>query len=187
MILLIDNYDSFVFNLHQMVASIGFDSRVVRNDKITVEQVLTLNPQAVVLSPGPGRPTEAGITMEIIRKLAGRIPIFGVCLGHQAIGEAFGGKVIRAHRPCHGKQSLIHHENGGVFNEMPSPFLAARYHSLVVERDTLPDCLEITAETDDMIMGLRHRTHLVEGVQFHPESMATIGGYRLLQNFLRKV
>lgn len=186
MILLIDNYDSFVFNLYQMIGSLGSECRVVRNDEITIEQIRELNPSAIVLSPGPGRPSEAGVMLAIVEAFAGVIPIFGVCLGHQAIGQAFGAKIVRAKAPRHGKQSMIMHTQRGVFRDADGPFLAARYHSLVVERESLPSCLEITAETDDgLIMGLRHRTLRVEGVQFHPESIATVGGTRLMQSFLR--
>jgi anthranilate synthase component 2 len=185
MLLVIDNYDSFTYNLVQFLAELGEDVRVVRNDELSVDEVGALAPAHIVLSPGPCTPNEAGITLDVIRRYAGRIPILGVCLGHQAIGQAFGGKVIRAREVVHGKTSRIFHDDKGVFTGLPNPFEATRYHSLVVERASLPDVLEITAKTwDDEIMGLRHKTLAVEGVQFHPESFMTTVGKDLLANFV---
>lgn len=186
MIVLIDNYDSFTYNLVQYFGELGADVQVHRNDQITTAEILNAAPQGIVLSPGPSDPDHAGICLEMIEKAAeAEIPLFGVCLGHQAIGQAFGGRVIRAPVPLHGKSSAIKHEGKGVFKGLPSPFEAARYHSLIVERDTLPDCLEITAHTaDGLIMGLQHRKKPIHGVQFHPESIATENGHALLQNFL---
>jgi anthranilate synthase/aminodeoxychorismate synthase-like glutamine amidotransferase len=184
--LLIDNYDSFTFNIYQYIEEMGEQCIVKRNNEITVEEALALNPDRVVISPGPGAPHEAGISMEIIRAFAGRRPVLGVCLGHQAIGEVFGGKVIRAPRPKHGKLSRVSHDGLGLFRNMQSPFSATRYHSLAIERESLPSCLEITAESEDgVIMGVRHRDFQVEGVQFHPESIATVGGREILRNFLK--
>ena len=186
MLLMIDNYDSFTYNLVQYFAELGADVVVHRNDEITVEQVAKLKPQHIVISPGPCTPNEAGISVPLIKTLAGKIPILGVCLGHQSIGQAFGGKIIHAKKLMHGKTSAIHHNNTSVFRGLPSPFTATRYHSLVIERETLPDCLEITAWTeDDEIMGVRHKTLAVEGVQFHPESILTEHGHDLLKNFLQ--
>lgn len=185
MLLMIDNYDSFTFNLVQYLGELEQEVKVVRNDKITIPEILELKPDHIVLSPGPCTPNEAGISLELIEKLAGQIPILGVCLGHQAIGQAFGGKVIRANRLMHGKTSPVKHCGIGVFRDLPSPFTATRYHSLLVERDSLPSCLEITAETEEgEIMGLRHKELRVEGVQFHPESILTEHGHKLLKNFL---
>ncbi|WP_141731634.1 anthranilate synthase component II [Oligoflexus tunisiensis] len=185
MILLIDNYDSFTYNIYQYLGCLGARVKVVRNDAIAVKDVARLKPEAIVLSPGPGTPDESGITLETITTYAGKIPILGVCLGHQSIGQAFGGKVIRAGKLMHGKTSMIQHANKGVFKGLPNPLEVTRYHSLIVERKSLPDCLEITATTDDgMIMGLRHKRYLVEGVQFHPESYVTQKGMDMLQNFL---
>jgi anthranilate synthase component 2 len=185
MLLMIDNYDSFTFNLVQYLGELGEDVRVVRNDEIAVEDIDALAPTRIVISPGPCSPKEAGISVPVIRRYAGRIPILGVCLGHQSIGEAFGGDVIHAKRLMHGKTSPITHAGDGVFRGLPSPFTATRYHSLVVSRDTLPPMLEVTAESDDgEIMGLRHRTLAVEGVQFHPESILTEHGHALLRNFV---
>ena len=184
MILVIDNYDSFTFNLVQYLGELGADLTVYRNDALTVDDVRALSPEKIVISPGPCTPTEAGISVETIQNLAGRVPILGVCLGHQSIGQAFGGTIVRAPTLMHGKTSQISHDGRGVFRGLPSPFTATRYHSLIVERETLPDCLEITAETDGLIMGLRHREYAVEGVQFHPESILTTEGKRLLGNFL---
>jgi len=190
MILMIDNYDSFTFNLVQYFGELGESVRVIRNDEMTLPALRALDPSAIVISPGPGTPDEAGVSMEIISKLGGVVPIFGVCLGHQAIGQVFGGKVIRAKRIMHGKTSMIHHDGRGVFHELPNPFEATRYHSLVVEHSSLPGCLEVSAWTEhddgslDEIMGLRHRTLNVEGVQFHPESILTQHGHDLLRNFL---
>ncbi len=185
MILLVDNYDSFTFNLKQCIEALGRECRVVRNDAITVDEVRALRPRGIVLSPGPGNPDSAGITLEVVRRLAGFAPILGVCLGHQSIGQAFGGRVVRAPRPRHGKLSRILHRGLGVFAGLDGPLEAARYHSLVVERRTLPAALEVTAETEDgLIMGLRHRSLPVEGVQFHPESIATRRGPQLVRRFL---
>ena len=185
MVLMIDNYDSFTFNLVQYLAELGEDVKVVRNDEISVPEVEALAPRAIVVSPGPSAPQHAGISVELIRRLAGRIPILGVCLGHQAIGQAFGGQVVRAQRVMHGKTSRIRHDGAGVFAGIENPFVATRYHSLVVERATLPGCLKITAESEDgEIMGLRHQHLAVEGVQFHPEALLTEHGHRMLQNFI---
>ena len=185
MLLVIDNYDSFTFNLVQYFGQLGVEQRVFRNDEITPAEALALNPDRVLLSPGPCSPREAGVTLAIIAAFAGKRPIFGVCLGHQSIGHYFGGKVVRADRLMHGKTSPIHHGNTDVFQGMPQNFAATRYHSLLIERATLPSVLEITAETaEGEIMGLRHRTLPIWGVQFHPESIATEGGMKILQNFL---
>ena len=192
MILMIDNYDSFTYNLVQYFCELGADMRVVRNDELTVAQVAELKPAKIVISPGPCTPNEAGISMETIRTFAGQIPILGVCLGHQSIGQVFGGEVVRARQVMHGKLSPMYHKGQGVFAGLPSPFMATRYHSLVVKKETLPDCLEITAWTQlddgsvDEIMGLRHRTLDVEGVQFHPESILSEHGHALLKNFLER-
>jgi len=190
MLLMIDNYDSFTFNLVQYLGELGQDVRVARNDELSVEQVRALNPARIVISPGPGTPDQAGVCLALIENLGGRIPIFGVCLGLQSIGQAYGGKVVRATQIMHGKTSPIHHTGKGVFGRLPNPFTATRYHSLVVEKDSLPKSLEMTAWTQnadgsvDEIMGLRHRTLAVEGVQFHPESILTEHGHDLLRNFL---
>jgi anthranilate synthase component II len=185
-VLVIDNYDSFVYNLVQYLGELGADPVVYRNDDLTVRDALQLNVDAILLSPGPGRPEDAGILLDLIRDGAGRKPMFGVCLGHQAIGHVFGGDVVRAPELMHGKTSLVHHEGVGVFAGLPNPLVATRYHSLVVEPSTLPDCLEVTATTaDGIIMGLRHREYPIEGVQFHPESILTAAGHDLIQNFLR--
>ena len=186
MLLMIDNYDSFTYNLVQYLGELGEDVRVFRNDEISLADVETLAPQRIVLSPGPCTPNEAGVTLELIGKLAGRMPILGVCLGHQAIGQAFGGKVVRAKRVMHGKTSQIEHSGQGVFRDLPAGFVATRYHSLVIERESIPDCLEITAQSEDgEIMGVRHRQYRVEGVQFHPEAILTEHGHQLLKNFLQ--
>jgi len=186
MILLIDNYDSFTFNLVHYLGELGAECEIVRNDAITASEAIQRGPEAIVLSPGPCTPNEAGICLDLIRAAAGRIPLLGVCLGHQAIGQAFGGEVVRAPTPVHGKVSRINHQGSDVFADLPSPFSATRYHSLVVERRTLPDALEATAFTDDgLIMGLRHRSYQLFGVQFHPESIASEYGHELLANFLR--
>ncbi len=191
MLLMIDNYDSFTYNLVQYFGELGQEVRVVRNDAIDVAGIERLAPERIVISPGPGTPDDAGVSLEIFAKLAGRIPILGVCLGHQTLGQAFGGKVVRAAQIMHGKTSRVHHKGVGVFAGLPDPFEATRYHSLVVERDALPDCLEVTAWTEDAnggieaIMGLRHKTLRVEGVQFHPESILTQHGHALLKNFLQ--
>ena len=185
MIFMLDNYDSFVYNLYQYFGALGEEVKVVRNDKITVAEVEALNPSAVIISPGPCTPNEAGISMDLIRAFAGKAPVLGVCLGHQSIGQVFGGKVIRAPQVVHGKVSQIHHDGKSLFTGVPAGFIATRYHSLIVERESLPDCLEITAWTEDgLIMGLRHKEFAVEGLQFHPESILTESGMKLLQNFL---
>jgi len=186
MLLMIDNYDSFTYNLVQYFGELGAEVRVVRNDKITLQEVGALAPERIVISPGPCSPSEAGISVPLIREFAGSIPILGVCLGHQAIGQAFGGEVVHAGRVVHGKTSAIRHSGQGVFRGLPSPFVATRYHSLAIRRATLPDCLEVTAESEDgEIMGVRHRERAVEGVQFHPESFLTEHGHALLKNFLQ--
>jgi anthranilate synthase/aminodeoxychorismate synthase-like glutamine amidotransferase len=185
MILVIDNYDSFTYNLVQYLGQLGRTLKVVRNDRITLGEIESLAPDAMVISPGPGRPENAGIVVEAIRAFAGKIPMFGVCLGLQAIGLAFGARIVAAPTLMHGKTSDIFHDRRTVFQEMPNPFTATRYHSLVVSREGLPDCLEISAETaDHVIMGLRHRSYAVEGVQFHPESILTEHGMQLLENFI---
>jgi anthranilate synthase/aminodeoxychorismate synthase-like glutamine amidotransferase len=184
-ILVIDNYDSFVYNLVQYLGELGAQPTVVRHDAIGMADVEEFDPDGILISPGPGRPADAGLSNAVIRDWSGRVPIFGVCLGMQCMGEVFGGRVVRAPQVRHGKTSLIRHEGAGVFAGLPNPLEATRYHSLIVERDSLPDCLEITAETDDgLIMGLRHRAYDVEGVQFHPESILTVGGHEMMQHFL---
>lgn len=186
MLLMIDNYDSFTYNLVQYFGELGQDVHVHRNDEITLEQIRTMQPEKIVISPGPCTPNEAGISVPLIHEFAGKIPLLGVCLGHQSIGQAFGGKIIKAKTLMHGKTSLIHHTSKGVFKDLPNPYTATRYHSLVIERETIPDCLEITAWTDDgEIMGVKHKTLAVEGVQFHPESILTEHGHDLLNNFLK--
>lgn len=186
MLLMIDNYDSFTYNLVQYFSELGADVAVHRNDEITLEQIERLQPQHIVVSPGPCTPNEAGISVAAIQHFAGRIPILGVCLGHQSIGQSFGGQIVHAKQLMHGKTSAIFHNNRSVFHGLPNPFNATRYHSLVIERATLPACLEITAWTEDgEIMGVCHKTMAVEGVQFHPESILTEHGYELLANFLR--
>ena len=186
MLLMIDNYDSFTFNLVQYLGELGAEVRVVRNDELGVPQIEALAPSHIVLSPGPCAPNQAGVTLATLERLAGRMPILGVCLGHQAIGQAFGGKVVRAKQVMHGKVSHIGHDGQGVFKSLPQKFVATRYHSLVVERSSLPDCLEISAESEDgEIMGLRHRSLPVEGVQFHPEALLTEHGHRMLENFIK--
>jgi anthranilate synthase/aminodeoxychorismate synthase-like glutamine amidotransferase len=185
-ILLLDNYDSFTYNLAQYLGELGCDVEVHRNDKISVEEIARRKPERIVISPGPCTPQEAGISVELVERLAGKFPILGVCLGHQAIGAAFGGKIKRAPALFHGKTSEIHHDGKGVFRKLADPFTATRYHSLIVERKSLPRELMITAETDDgVIMGLRHRKYKIEGVQFHPESVLTESGKELLRNFLK--
>ena len=184
MILLIDNYDSFTYNLAQFLGQLGEKLEVHRNDQITLDQIAAKKPQRIVISPGPGTPEDSGICVEVIRRFSGEIPILGVCLGHQAIGHAFGGKVIRAPEIMHGKTSRIHHDNKTIFKDLPQDFVATRYHSLIVEEKSLPADLEISAKTDGIIMGLRHRKMFVEGVQFHPESVLTDVGMQLLKNFL---
>ena len=191
MLLMIDNYDSFTYNLVQYLGELGEDVRVFRNDALDVAGIRALVPERIVISPGPGTPNDAGVSLALLGELAGEIPVLGVCLGHQSLGQAFGGKVVRAKQIMHGKTSMIHHTGQGVFAHLPEPFEATRYHSLVVERESLPECLEVTAWTEDAaggfdeIMGLRHRTLGTEGVQFHPESILTRCGHDLLRNFLR--
>ena len=185
MILVIDNYDSFTYNLVQYLGELGADLRVFRNDKITLDEIEAMAPDKIVMSPGPCTPNEAGICLGLIRRFSGNIPLLGVCLGHQAIGQAFGGEVVRAPYLMHGKVSQIHHDGRTLFAGLENPFTATRYHSLIVKRETLPDCFEVSAETaDGLIMGLRHKTMPVEGVQFHPESILTSEGKKLLKNFL---
>ncbi|HEX9812941.1 MAG TPA: aminodeoxychorismate/anthranilate synthase component II [Burkholderiales bacterium] len=185
MLLMIDNYDSFTYNLFQYLGELGQDVRVFRNDQISVDEIAALKPKHIVISPGPCTPNEAGISIATVERFGGGIPILGVCLGHQSIGQAYGGRIVRAKQLMHGKTSMIHHGGDGVFSGLPSPFEATRYHSLVIERESLPACLEVTAWTDDdEIMGVRHREHAVEGVQFHPESLLTEHGHKLLANFL---
>ena len=186
MLLMIDNYDSFTYNLVQYLGELGEDVRVYRNDEITPEQIEALHPAKIVISPGPCTPNEAGVSVAAIRRFAGKTPLLGVCLGHQSIGQAFGGRIVHAKQLMHGKVSGIHHKNAGVFRGLPNPFTATRYHSLVIERESLPDCLEVTAWTDDgEIMGVRHKELSVEGVQFHPESFLTDHGHDLLAYFLK--
>jgi anthranilate synthase component II len=186
MILVLDNYDSFTYNLVQYLGELGAEVRVVRNDELSVDQVAALSPQRIVISPGPCTPNEAGISLELVARLAGSVPILGVCLGHQAIGQAFGGKVVRARQVMHGKVSRIRHDRRGVFAGVPDDFVATRYHSLVIERASLPATLEVSAHSEDgEIMGLRHRSLAVEGVQFHPEALLTEHGHRMLENFLK--
>ena len=190
MLLMIDNYDSFTYNLVQYFAELGAEVEVQRNDKLTINDIETLNPQQIVISPGPCTPNEAGVSLEVIEHFAGKKPILGVCLGHQAIGQAFGGDVVHAREIMHGKTSAVFHKNVGVFKGLNNPLQATRYHSLVIKKDTLPDCFEITAWTEnpdgsmDEIMGVRHKTLPIEGVQFHPESILTEQGHQLLKNFL---
>ena len=185
MLLMIDNYDSFTYNIVQYLGELGEDVEVHRNDEITLDQIAVLKPARIVISPGPCTPNEAGVSVPLINEFAGKIPILGVCLGHQSIGQAFGGKIVRAGRVMHGKNSSISHHNNGVFRNLPSPLSATRYHSLVIERDSLPDCLEVTAESEDgEIMGVRHKTLPIEGVQFHPEAILTEHGHKMLKNFL---
>ena len=189
MLLMIDNYDSFTFNIVQYLGELGADVKVVRNDEIDVAGIAALAPRHLVVSPGPCTPNEAGVSVEAIKAFAGKIPILGVCLGHQSIGQAFGGRIVHARAVIHGKTSPIHHNSSGVFADLPNPFEATRYHSLVIERETLPDCLEVTAWTEhdgaeDEIMGVRHRELDIQGVQFHPESILTEHGHQMLKNFL---
>jgi anthranilate synthase component II len=186
MLLMIDNYDSFTYNLVQYFGELGEDVKVLRNDEASVEDVEAMSPARVVLSPGPCTPNEAGISLALIERLAGRIPILGVCLGHQAIGQAFGGRVVRANQVMHGKVSRIRHDAKGMFEGVPQDFIATRYHSLVVERESVPACLEVSARSEDgEIMGLRHRELVIEGVQFHPEALLTEHGHEMLKNFLQ--
>lgn len=190
MLLMIDNYDSFTYNLVQYLGELGADVQVHRNDRVTVDEIAALAPERIMISPGPCTPDEAGISMDVIKAYAGKLPILGVCLGHQSIGQVFGGKIIHAREIMHGKTSLIHHHSKHVFTGLDNPYTATRYHSLVIEKESLPDCLEITAWTEtesgemDEIMGVRHKEYAIEGVQFHPESILTEHGHDLLQNFL---
>jgi len=185
MLLMIDNYDSFTYNLVQYFGELGEDVRTVRNDEITLEQISQMRPDRICISPGPCTPNEAGVSVPVLKEFAGKLPILGVCLGHQSIGAAFGGKVVRAKQVMHGKTSVIHHTGAGVFKDLPDPYTVIRYHSLAIERESLPDCLEVTAWTDDgEIMGVRHKSLPVEGVQFHPESILSEHGHALLKNFL---
>ncbi|HAV36772.1 MAG TPA: anthranilate/aminodeoxychorismate synthase component II [Massilia sp.] len=187
MLLMIDNYDSFTYNIVQYFGELGEEVRTVRNDEITIEEIARLNPDRICISPGPKAPSDAGVSVDVIKHFKGKLPILGVCLGHQAIGEAFGGRIIRAKQVMHGKTSLIAHTGVGVFKGIPSPFTVIRYHSLAIERATLPDCLEVTAWTDDgEIMGVRHKEYDIEGVQFHPESILSEYGHALLKNFLER-
>jgi anthranilate synthase component 2 len=182
---LIDNYDSFTYNLWHYLGELGAEMRVLRNDACSADEVMAMKPEGIVISPGPCDPDRAGICLELIGRCAGRLPLLGVCLGHQAIGQVFGGRVIRAPHPVHGKTCQIHHNGTGLFADLPTPFLATRYHSLIVERDSLPSCLEVTAWTDDgLIMGLAHKDFDIHGVQFHPESIASQHGHQMLANFL---
>src|SRR5579883_1204004 len=185
MLLLIDNYDSFTYNLYQYLCELGADVLVRRNDEVTVEEIQRLDPERIVISPGPGDPDDAGVSVEVIRRFGPSLPLLGVCLGHQCIGTAFGGRVVHADTLMHGKSSLVYHDGRGVLAGLPSPFEAIRYHSLVVDRSTLPDCLDVTAQTSSgTIMALKHRTYPIQGVQFHPESIMTVVGKDLLRNFL---
>jgi len=187
MLLMIDNYDSFTYNLVQYLGELGEEVTVARNDEITLDEIARLQPARIVISPGPCTPAEAGVSVPLIERFAGRIPILGVCLGHQSIGQAFGGRIVHARQLMHGKTSPVHHDRRGVFRELPDPFTATRYHSLAIERASLPDCLEVSAWTEDgEIMGVRHRALAVEGVQFHPESVLTEYGHELLRNFLEE-
>ena len=186
MLLMIDNYDSFTYNLVQYLGELGAEVSVFRNDQISVEEIEALKPSHIVISPGPCTPNEAGITLELIARLGARVPLLGVCLGHQAIGQAYGGKVVRARQVMHGKTSRIRHDGRGVFEKIDNDFVATRYHSLVLERASLPACLEVTAQSEDgEIMGLRHRSQAVQGVQFHPEALLTEHGHKMLQNFIQ--
>ncbi|NCO84512.1 MAG: aminodeoxychorismate/anthranilate synthase component II [Nitrospirae bacterium CG_4_10_14_3_um_filter_44_29] len=186
MLLMIDNYDSFTYNLVQHLGELGEDIKVFRNDRVTIKDIEELKPERIVISPGPCTPKEAGVSVDVIKHFAGKIPILGVCLGHQAIGAAFGGDIIRAPRLMHGKTSMIYHDGKTIYEGLPNPFEATRYHSLIIKKETLPDCLEITAWTEqDEIMGVRHKEFIVEGVQFHPESILTKVGKTLLKNFLK--
>jgi anthranilate synthase/aminodeoxychorismate synthase-like glutamine amidotransferase len=185
LVLLIDNYDSFTYNLYQYLGELGAETKVVRNDVVTADEALALRPARVVISPGPGNPDQAGITLDLIAKAAGRVPLLGVCLGHQALGQAFGGRVVRAPKLMHGKTSEVHHDGRTIFAGLPNPFTATRYHSLIVARESVPEVLEVSAWTaDGLVMGLRHRSLPLEGVQFHPESILTAAGKDLLRNFL---
>ncbi len=192
MLLMIDNYDSFTYNVVQYLGELGADVQVFRNDAISVQAIEEMQPQQIVLSPGPCTPNEAGISLEVVEKFAGKIPMLGICLGHQSIGQAFGGKIVKAGKVMHGKLSAIHHTGAGVFSDLTEPFTATRYHSLVIEQDSVPDCLEVTAWTEDAdgnreeIMGIKHKELRIEGVQFHPESILSEHGHQLLQNFLNQ-
>ena len=184
-VLVIDNYDSFVYNLVQYLGELGAEPQVYRHDALTVDEIEALAPDGILISPGPGRPEDAGVSNDVLIRQAGRVPIFGVCLGLQCMGQVFGGNVVRAPQVMHGKTSLIRHDEAGVFAGLPNPLEATRYHSLIVDRDSVPDCLEVTATSDDgLVMGLRHREFPIEGVQFHPESILTTGGHDMLRNFL---
>ena len=186
MFVLIDNYDSFTYNLFHYLGELGAAVDVRRNDQVTVDEVMALHPQGIILSPGPCDPDRAGICLPLIEAASGKLPVLGVCLGHQAVGQVFGGKVVRGPVPMHGKLTAVHHRGEGIFQDIPTPFMATRYHSLVVARDSLPDCLDVTAETENgLIMGVAHKTLPIHGVQFHPESIASEHGHRLLGNFLR--
>ena len=186
MLVMIDNYDSFTYNLVQCIGELGVEVKVFRNDRITLKEIEDLDPRQIVISPGPCTPKEAGISIEVIKYFVGKLPVLGVCLGHQAVGEAFGGRVVRAPRLMHGKTSMIYHDNKTIFSQLPNPFEATRYHSLILERKSLPDSLEVTAWTDqDEIMGIRHRKFPIEGVQFHPESILTPSGKIIIENFIR--
>lgn len=185
MILIIDNYDSFTYNIYQYFEELGQKCVVIRNDQITLSEIKTMNPKAIVISPGPGNPDSSGISQDIIKTLSKSIPTLGICLGHQVIGQVFGGKVVRAKKILHGKTSKMYHEEKGVFKNLPNPFIGVRYHSLIIDRDSLPECLEITCETKDgIIMGVKHKEFPLEGIQFHPESIMTQDGKKLLQNFI---
>ena len=185
MILLIDNYDSFTYNVYQAVTNLGYPTEVIRNDQTSCEEIAAARYDAVIISPGPGTPDDAGISKQLVKHLAGSVPVLGICLGHQVIGDVFGGKVVRAPKPVHGKVARVSHDGQGIYADIPQPFIAGRYHSLIVDRPSLPKCLTITATTDDgLIMGLRHNRYAVEGIQFHPESILTPDGNRILQNFL---
>ena len=189
MLLMIDNYDSFTFNLVQYFGELGADVKVVRNDAVSVEQIAEMHPEQLVISPGPCTPNEAGVSVAAIKHFAGKLPVLGVCLGHQSIGQAFGGNIVHAREIMHGKTSSVYHLDQGVFSDLPTPFMATRYHSLVIEKQSLPDCLEVTAWTEqdgelDEIMGVRHKTLDIQGVQFHPESILTEHGHQMLKNFL---
>ena len=188
MILLIDNYDSFTYNVYQAVANLGHPLQVVRNDRISLADISVANYDAIIISPGPGTPDDAGLSKQIVREFAGKLPILGICLGHQVIGEVFGGNVVRAPQPVHGKTTEVVHQGDGLYTDLPQPFTAGRYHSLIVEESSLPDCLEVTARNEEnLIMGLRHRQFNVQGVQFHPESILTPLGNKLLANFLSSI
>ena len=188
MILLIDNYDSFTYNVYQAVANLGHPLQVVRNDRISLADISVANYDAIIISPGPGTPDDAGLSKQIVREFAGKLPILGICLGHQVIGEVFGGNVVRAPQPVHGKTTEVAHQGHGLYTDLPQPFTAGRYHSLIVEEASLPECLEVTARNEEnLIMGLRHRQFNVQGVQFHPESILTPVGDKLLANFLSSI